>query len=104
MRHTSSPGGVPGCASLPDLSGRAHARREPEQREDAGGTADAQGGCGWAGGGCRLLGSAAAAGVAEDQALCKPSVLLLVGESAGYPPQKCALEPARCVPSNFGFK
>lgn len=45
-----------------------------------------------------------AAGAVEDQALCKLSVLLLAGESAGYPRQKWALEPARCVSSNFGFK
>lgn len=65
--------------------------------------AAAWGGCGWAGGGCPQLGSAAA-GAVEEQALCKLSVLLLAGESAGYPPQKWTLEPARCVSSNFGLK
>lgn len=68
------------------------------------GTAAAQGGCGWLGGGCPQFGSAAAAGAVEDQALRKLSVLLLAGESAGYSLQKWALEPARCVSSNFGFK
>lgn len=67
------------------------------------GTAAAQGGCGWAGGGC-LQFSSAAGGAGEDQVLCKLLVLLLAGESTGYPLLKWALEPARCVSSNFGFK
>jgi len=45
------------CAWLPDLRGRAHVRREPEQGQDMGGSAAAQVGCGWAGGGCLQFGS-----------------------------------------------
>lgn len=88
VRHTSSPGGaVPGC--LVPEAGLTQGGNHSRGRTRGGGTAAAQGGCGWAGGGCPPFGGGGAA--VEDEVLCKLLVFILVGEGAGYPPQKWAL-------------